>query len=56
MEYTQTNEDKKMKYNYFYDGRPISAENFRREVPADWEKDVVDGIFSWGYYRAVERD
>ena len=45
-----------MKYNYFYDGRPISSVNFRASVPEGWESEVVDGKYSYGSYDAYERD
>jgi hypothetical protein len=42
------------KYNYFYDGQPITKKQFEDAVPENWEKDVENGEYSWGYYRAVE--
>jgi hypothetical protein len=42
------------KYNYFYDGRPIQKEQFVKGVPETWENDIINGEYSWGYYRAVE--
>ena len=44
------------KYNYFYDGQPIPKDRFLKAAPEDWESEVVDGEYSWGYYRAVEID
>ena len=45
-----------MKYNYYYDGQPISAAAFREAVPEGWESEVKDGEYSYGYYRAIERE
>jgi len=45
------------KYNYFYNGQPILKSQFLSVVPEDWEKDIdKNGEYSWGYYRAVERE
>lgn len=41
-------------YIYFYDGTPITKAEFLSVVPKSWESEVVDGEYSWGYYRAVE--
>lgn len=44
-------------YNYFYGGQAIPKQQFLGAVPEDWEKDVDEyGEYSYGYYRAVERD
>lgn len=42
------------KYNYFYDGTPITKLKFEYIVPLNWEREVVDGEYSWGYYKAIE--
>ena len=42
------------KYNYFYDSKPITKEQFMQSVPEDWENEIENGEYSWGYYRAVE--
>jgi hypothetical protein len=42
-------------YNYYYDGRAVSKSIFLSVVHEDWEDDVKDGEYSWGYYRATER-
>ena len=42
------------KYNYFYDGTPITKLKFEYIVPLDWEIKVVDGEYSWGHYKAIE--
>lgn len=42
------------KFNYFYDGTPITRQAFTSDVPENWESEVVDGEYSWGYYRASE--
>jgi hypothetical protein len=44
------------KYNYFYDGQPITKAEFISVVPENWENEVRDGKYSWGYYRAIERE
>jgi len=45
-----------MTYNYFYYDQPISKAEFLANVPENWEKEVVNGEYSWGGYRAIERD
>lgn len=42
------------KYNYFYNGVPITKAQFLSVIPENWESEVVNGEYSWGYYRAVE--
>jgi len=42
------------KYNYYYDRIPITKEQFLLIVPKDWEDNVKDGEYSFGYYRAIE--
>ena len=45
------------KYNYFYDGAPISKRQFESEVPENWQEEVQeDGTYSYGLYRANELD
>ena len=44
----------KAKFNYFYNGTPISKQNFESSVSAGWENEVVNGEYSYGYYRASE--
>ena len=43
-------------YNYFYDGTAITGTTFKANVPEDWKYHVFNGEYSYGYYRAVERD
>lgn len=43
-------------YNYFYYGQAIPKSQFVANVPESWENDVVNGEFSFGGYRAIERD
>jgi hypothetical protein len=44
-------------YNYFYDGQPITKKQFLAAVPENWESEVDElGEYSYGYYRAVQRD
>ena len=42
------------KFNFFYNGQAITKSQFLSEVPENWESELVDGEYSWGYYRAVE--
>ena len=42
------------KYNYFYDRQPITMCQFLKHVPEDWENDVQNGYYSYGYYHANE--
>jgi hypothetical protein len=44
------------KYNYFYNGQPIPKDQFLAAVPEGWEKEVKNGEYSWGYYRAIENE
>jgi hypothetical protein len=44
-------------YNYFKDGTAITKKMFNVNVPAGWEEYVDQyGEYSYGYYRAVERN
>lgn len=42
------------KYNYYYDKTPIKKSRFEESVPENWEQDVINGEYSYGYYRAIE--
>jgi hypothetical protein len=42
------------KYNFFYDGRAITSKQFEASVPENWQDEVDNGEYSWGYYRASE--
>ena len=45
------------KYNYYYDGTPITKRQFEANVPEDWENDVDEfGTYHWGLYKAQEKD
>jgi len=44
------------RYNYYYNGQPISKNNFLKAVPKNWENEVIDSEYSYGYYRASEID
>ena len=44
-----------MTYNFFYYGQPITKKEFLANVPENWESEVVNGEYSYGGYRAVER-
>ena len=41
-------------YNFFYNGQSIPKSQFLKAVPENWESEVEDGEYSWGYYRALE--
>jgi hypothetical protein len=43
-------------YSYYYNGQPITKSQFLQSVPDNWESEVIDGEYSSGYYRAVERN
>ena len=40
------------KFKFFYNGTPITKQNFINAVGDNWKNELVDGEFSWGYYRA----
>ena len=42
------------KYNYFYNGQPIPKDQFLQAVPENWENEVVDSVYSCGYYHVTE--
>lgn len=41
-------------YNFFYEGRAITRKQFEASVPENWQDEVNDGEYLWGYYRASE--
>jgi hypothetical protein len=43
-------------YSYYYNGQPISKSQFMKSAPENWESEVIDGEYSNGYYRAVQRN
>lgn len=43
-------------YNYFYNRQPITKAQFLQAVPKNWESEVENVEYSWGYYRAVEKE
>lgn len=44
-------------YNYFYNGQPISKNQFLAVVPEKWEDEVDEfGHYSYGHYSAEEKD
>lgn len=49
-------EEYTVEYNHFYNGRAISKMNFLSNVPTNWEDDVKNGEYSYGYYRAILRE
>jgi len=51
------NQNQTMKtYSYYYNGQSITKSQFLQSVPDNWESEVIDGEYSSGYYRAVERN
>lgn len=46
----------KATFNYYYGSQVISKSVFEANVPENWEDEVIDFEFSWGYYKAVQRD
>lgn len=42
-----------MKFIYTYNGQAISKQRFEDTVTHDWQKEVEDGTYSYGYYRAT---
>lgn len=44
------------KYNFFNYEVAITKTQFIANVPENWEDEVIDGQYSWGGYRAIERD
>jgi hypothetical protein len=45
------------KYNYYYNGQSITKSEFEKRVPKNWNKKVNKlGEYSYGYYKAVERE
>ena len=44
------------KYNYYFYGTPITKALFEVEVPSDWKENIVDAEYTYGGFRAIERD
>ena len=43
------------KYNYYYECKAITKEQFLMAVPANWEQEVDQyGCYVYGYYEANE--
>ena len=47
---------KTTRYNYFYYVWRIPKSEFLKSVPENWQEEVVNGIYRWGGYRAVDID
>jgi|688.fasta_scaffold2027973_2 hypothetical protein len=43
-------------FNYYYGNQAITKSQFESNVPDNWQEQIVNFEFSWGYYKAVERD
>ena len=41
-------------YNYYYNGQPIPKARFEANVPENWQEEIVNGEYSWGYYNAIQ--
>jgi hypothetical protein len=46
----------KKAYNFTYYGQAITIQQFESNVPKDWESQMQNYEFSWGGYKASERD
>jgi hypothetical protein len=42
------------KYNYFYNKTSITKNRFLESVPENWEDNIENNEYSYGYYKAVE--
>lgn len=42
------------KYNYFYNGTVITKAQFLKSIPDNWESKINEGVYSWGYYKAIK--
>lgn len=50
---------KKISYNFFYDGTPMSKKEFIGKFGENWKKKFVRdqwGNWSWGYYDACQQE
>jgi len=48
---------KKISYNFFYDGTPMSKGEFLKKFGENWKKKFVRdqwGNWSWGYFSACQ--
>jgi hypothetical protein len=43
-------------FNYYYGNQPITKSEFERNVPENWREQIENYEFSYGYFKAVERD
>ena len=45
------------KFNFYYKNIPITRGQFEMNVPPNWQDKIDEyGCYSYGYYKAVERD
>lgn len=42
-----------MNYKYFFQKQPIQRASFIQSVPKGWEKELVNGFYSYGYYSCI---
>jgi hypothetical protein len=50
------NENDMKTFNYYYGNQPITKSEFERNVPENWQEQIENYEFSYGYFKAVERD
>jgi hypothetical protein len=41
-----------MKANYFYYGQAITKKEFLKNVPENWESEIIDFEYNWGGWKA----
>ena len=41
------------KYYYYYNGQPITKKQFLQVVPENWELEIEDNYYSYGYYSVI---
>jgi hypothetical protein len=46
----------KTNYYYYYNNTPITKRQFLDGVPENWEKKVINGYYTYGYYHAQRID
>ena len=44
------------KFNYYYNNQTISKDTFENSVPENWQENINEGEYSYGYYRAIARE
>jgi hypothetical protein len=54
--FEKQNERDMKAFNYYYGNQPITKSEFERNVPENWQEQIENFEFSYGYFKAVERD